>query len=134
MMTVLMNEIRGMRVQLGRESAAGAAGLLSADAQKLESAARTGRRANSMSEEAARVHRIAAQTLQTMAAEIRRESPADGAAAFAVVKRVFDAENDKLKKSAAGARLRRPAGAVSGFARACRRKRSRQSATTSVVP
>ena len=31
-------------------------------------------------------------------------TPADGAAAFAVVRRVFDAEDDKLKKSASDAR------------------------------
>lgn len=104
MMRLLMNDLRPMRVKFAKADAEVAAKLLTDRAEALRKELEAGRRANSMSEEAARVHRMAAQALQTMAAEIRRESPADGAAAFAVVKRVFDAENDKLKKSAAGAR------------------------------
>ena len=104
MMRLLMNDLRPMRVKFAKADAEAAAKLLTDRAETLRKELEAGRRANSMSEEAGRIHRMAAQTLQTMAAEIRRGSPADGAAAFAVVKRVFDAENDNLKKSVAGAR------------------------------
>ena len=106
MMTDLMNDIRGMRVQLARVDAAGAAELLEKQAEKLEGAAQAGRRANSMSEDAARASRRAAAVLTEMAAEVRRSDAATGMQAFQVVKKRFDSENDKLKKSAAAARTR----------------------------
>ena len=104
MMRLLMNDLRPMRVKFAKADAETAVRLLTDRAEALRKDLEAGRRANSMSEEAARVHRMGSQMLQTMAKEILKDNPADGAAAFAVVKRVFDGENDKLKKSAAGAR------------------------------
>jgi len=106
MMTNLMNDIRAMRVQLGRVDAAGAADLLEKQAAKLESAAQAGRRANSMSEDAARASRRAAQVMTEMAAEIRKSDAATGMQAFQIIKKRFDDENAKLKKTAAATRTR----------------------------
>ena len=104
MMTALMNDIRGMRTQLGRADREGAAGLLKTAAQKLEAAARAGRRANSISEADAMASRRAAQVMTEMAAEVLKSDVSTGMEAFNVIKKRFDGENDRLKKAAASTR------------------------------
>ena len=103
MMHLLMNDLKTMRVKIGKD-AESAAGLLLSRAAELEKEAKTGRKANSMSEKDARSRRLAAQTMGAIAEAIRRENPDSGLAAFAIIKRMFDAENSKLKKQAAATR------------------------------
>ncbi len=106
MMTVLMNDIRGMRGELGRVDATVAADLLQKQAVRLEKDAKAGRQANSMSEDDAHVRHSAAQVMTEMAAEVKKSDAATGMQAFQVIKKRFDAENNQLKKTAAGTRTR----------------------------
>ena len=106
MMATLMNDIRAMRVQLGRVDAAGAADLLEKRASQLEQTVRAGRQANSMSEDAARSCRRAAREMTEMAAEVRGSDAATGMQAFQVIKKHFDEDNVKLKKIAAATQAR----------------------------
>ena len=99
MMTTLMNDIRGMRVQLDRVDAAGAADLLEKQTARLENAIQAGRRANSMSEDTARANHHAVAVMTEMAAEVRKSGVATGIDAFRIIKQHFDDENEKLKKS-----------------------------------
>jgi len=59
-----------------------------------------------MSEDAARASRRAAQVMTEMAAEIRKSDAATGMQAFQIIKKRFDDENAKLKKTAAATRTR----------------------------
>ena len=101
MMTHLMQDIRGMRNKLLREDAEGAAAMLKNRAEELENSARAGRRANSLSEEAARAMRRAAQVMTAMAADVGRAGISTGEQAFQLIKTRFDSENAALKKAAA---------------------------------
>ena len=104
MMMALMNDLRAMRGKLARVDAAGAAALLRAQAERLDSDAQAGRRANSMSEETARANRRAAQVMTEMAAAILEGDAATGMEAFQIIKRRFDDENAKLKTAVAATR------------------------------
>ena len=104
MMTILMNDIRGMRAGFTRFSGTDAANMLTKHAVELETKVHAGRRANSMAEEDAYANRRAAEVMQRMAKAIMEQEPENGMDAFVIAKQLFDQENAHLKSCASSLR------------------------------
>ena len=100
MLTILMNDIRGMRASFARCNGMDAANLLTKHAIEIDAKVCTRRRANSMPENDAYANRRAAEVMQKMAKAIREQEAESGMDAFAVAKKLFEKENAHLKTSA----------------------------------
>lgn len=104
MMTVLMNDIRGMKAGFACTSSEEVAAMLMKKSVELDAKIRAGRRSNSISEDAAYANRRASAVMQKMARAIQMDNPEAGMDAFAVVKELFDKENMSLKSNASSLR------------------------------
>ena len=100
MMRQLMNDIKSLRPKMSTADGEGVAKLLMNQANHLESTMKAGKRAKSMAEAAIHSYHLTAQVLNQMAIALQKEQPGTGEAAFAIIKRMFSAENDQLKKQA----------------------------------
>ena len=98
-LTELLNTLKNVRLELARPNADAAASV-----QKqigvLEKKIQTGKLASTLSSDAEYACRSAISALEAMAASLKEKAPADGAAAFQLLKGSFDSRTKALKKQA----------------------------------
>ena len=98
-LTELLNTLKNVRLELARPNADAAASV-----QKqigvLEKRIQTGKLASTLSSDAEYACRSAISALEAMAASLKEKAPADGAAAFQLLKGSFDSRTKALKKQA----------------------------------
>lgn len=96
----LMNYLKNDRYGITNGSAEQAKQRIEKAAAGLRQSATAGRRSGMLSSDDAHAKNRAAADIDNMAAAIEKDAPADGTAAFGVIKRLFDGENAAMKKMA----------------------------------
>lgn len=100
-MTTLMNAIKNARTTIMASDISKAAEVLEKLADAVSQEAAKGRRSGALSSEDAKARMTASAVLLEMKEKIKEENPANGNAAFMVIKKIFDEENAELKTKAA---------------------------------
>lgn len=104
MMTVLMNSIKNIRTTIMASDSTKAAEAIEKLADTVSQEAAKGRRSGMISSDDAKAKKAASVVLLEMKDKIKEENPANGNAAFMLIKKIFDEENANLKKKAAVAK------------------------------